>query len=126
MNILKPALLASILLLSGAAFASVTPEGNRHIDVATLLLRKARDMLVTPLPTPRRKAMGTSTGDEQVAWLTDDLKGKGASTPVVVVAHIPLWTVYADWGWARRIRPAHSLFSSGSARSPCSTAISIN
>jgi hypothetical protein len=41
MNILKPALLASILLLSGAAFASVTPEGNRHIDVATLLLRKA-------------------------------------------------------------------------------------
>ena len=67
-----------------------------------------------------------SLGDEQIAWLTDDLKGKGASTPVVVVAHIPLWTVYADWGWARRIRPAHSLFSSGSARSPCSTAISIN
>ncbi|TPV97638.1 MAG: 3',5'-cyclic adenosine monophosphate phosphodiesterase CpdA [Beijerinckiaceae bacterium] len=40
-----------------------------------------------------------SLGDEQIAWLTDDLKGKGASTPVVVVAHIPLWTVYADWGW---------------------------
>ena len=62
MNILKPALLASILLLSGAAFASVTPrqptyrrcylaspegkghvgdtasyaapEGNGHVDVA--------------------------------------------------------------------------------------------
>jgi|GEM_PF-3797816 hypothetical protein len=64
MNILKPALLASILLLSGAAFASVTPEGNRHIDVATLLLRKAMDMLVTPLPTPRRKAMGTSTSHD--------------------------------------------------------------
>jgi Icc protein len=40
-----------------------------------------------------------SLGDEQIAWLTDDLKGKGVSTPVVVFAHIPLWTVYADWGW---------------------------
>ncbi len=39
-----------------------------------------------------------SLGNEQIAWLPDDLKGKGASTPVVVVAHIPLWTVYADWG----------------------------
>jgi hypothetical protein len=29
----------------------------------------------------------------------DDLKGKPTSTPVVVFAHIPLWTVYADWGW---------------------------
>ena len=40
-----------------------------------------------------------SLGDEQLAWLADDLKGKPASTPVVVFAHIPLWTVYADWGW---------------------------
>ena len=29
----------------------------------------------------------------------DDLKGKSDSTPIVVFAHIPLWTVYADWGW---------------------------
>ena len=35
MNILKPALLASTVLLSGVAFASVAPEGNRHIDVPT-------------------------------------------------------------------------------------------
>jgi 3',5'-cyclic AMP phosphodiesterase CpdA len=40
-----------------------------------------------------------SLGDEQLAWLADDLKGKPTSTPVVVFAHIPLWTVYADWGW---------------------------
>jgi len=38
-------------------------------------------------------------GPEQLAWLADDLKGKSASTPIVVFAHIPLWTVYADWGW---------------------------
>lgn len=43
-------------------------------------------------------AMG-HLGAEQLAWLAADLKGKSASTPIVVFAHIPLWTVYADWGW---------------------------
>jgi len=38
-------------------------------------------------------------GGDQLAWLADDLKDKSASTPIVVFAHIPLWTVYADWGW---------------------------
>ena len=38
-------------------------------------------------------------GADQLAWLADDLKDKSSSTPIVVFAHIPLWTVYADWGW---------------------------
>jgi len=38
-------------------------------------------------------------GSDQLAWLADDLKGKANSTAIVVFAHIPLWTVYADWGW---------------------------
>jgi 3',5'-cyclic AMP phosphodiesterase CpdA len=38
-------------------------------------------------------------GAEQFAWLADDLKDKSDSTPIVVFAHIPLWTVYAEWGW---------------------------
>jgi 3',5'-cyclic-AMP phosphodiesterase len=38
-------------------------------------------------------------GPEQLAWLKDDLSGKSSSTPVVVFAHLPLWTVYQDWGW---------------------------
>jgi hypothetical protein len=38
-------------------------------------------------------------GDEQLAWLEGDLKGVSASTPIVVFAHIPLWTVYEPWGW---------------------------
>jgi 3',5'-cyclic AMP phosphodiesterase CpdA len=38
-------------------------------------------------------------GADQLAWLADDLKDKSASTPIVVFAHIPLWTVYPDWGW---------------------------
>ena len=38
-------------------------------------------------------------GHEQLEWLERDLAGKTASTPIVVFAHIPLWTVYAPWGW---------------------------
>jgi 3',5'-cyclic AMP phosphodiesterase CpdA len=38
-------------------------------------------------------------GAEQLAWLEADLKGQPASRPVVVFAHIPLWSVYPDWGW---------------------------
>jgi 3',5'-cyclic AMP phosphodiesterase CpdA len=38
-------------------------------------------------------------GAAQLAWLADDLKDKSSSTPIVVFAHIPLWTVYAEWGW---------------------------
>jgi 3',5'-cyclic-AMP phosphodiesterase len=38
-------------------------------------------------------------GPEQLAWLADNLKGKSASTPIVVFAHVPLWTIAADWGW---------------------------
>jgi hypothetical protein len=38
-------------------------------------------------------------GTEQLDWLKADLQGRSSSTPIVVFAHIPLWTVYADWGW---------------------------
>ena len=41
-------------------------------------------------------------GDTQLAWLQDDLKGRSASTPIVVFAHIPLWAVYPEWGWGTR------------------------
>jgi len=38
-------------------------------------------------------------GHEQLEWLEDDLRAVKQSTPVVVFAHIPLWTVYPQWGW---------------------------
>ncbi len=40
-----------------------------------------------------------SLGHEQLEWLEDDLKGRSSSTPIVLFAHIPLWTVYPEWGW---------------------------
>ncbi len=38
-------------------------------------------------------------GSEQLRWLERDLKPLKSSTPVVVFAHIPLWTIYPQWGW---------------------------
>jgi len=38
-------------------------------------------------------------GDEQLAWARADLKGRSSSTPIVVFAHMPLWTIYEPWGW---------------------------
>jgi 3',5'-cyclic AMP phosphodiesterase CpdA len=38
-------------------------------------------------------------GDDQIAWLANDLKGRSASQPIVVFAHMPLWTIYEPWGW---------------------------
>ena len=38
-------------------------------------------------------------GEVQLAWLEGDLKGRSASQPIVVFAHIPLWLVYEQWGW---------------------------
>jgi 3',5'-cyclic-AMP phosphodiesterase len=40
-----------------------------------------------------------SLGAEQLEWLEKDVKHLKTSTPVVVFAHIPLWTIYPDWGW---------------------------
>jgi 3',5'-cyclic AMP phosphodiesterase CpdA len=46
------------------------------------------------------KAGGLGTlGEAQLAWATADLRGRSASTPIVVFAHMPLWTIYEPWGW---------------------------
>ena len=46
------------------------------------------------------KAGGLGTlGGEQLAWVEADLKGRSSSTPIVVFAHMPLWTIYEPWGW---------------------------
>ncbi len=38
-------------------------------------------------------------GDDQLAWLKRDLAAQSAETPIVVFAHMPLWSLYPNWGW---------------------------
>jgi predicted phosphodiesterase len=43
-----------------------------------------------------------AVGDEQIAWLKDDLAKVDAARPIVVFAHRPLFDLYPDWDWATR------------------------
>src|SRR5437667_496014 len=40
-----------------------------------------------------------SLGATQIDWLRKDVSGLSSSTPMVLFAHVPLWTVYPEWGW---------------------------
>jgi Icc protein len=41
-------------------------------------------------------------GAEQLAWLEKDVKPLSSSAPIVVFAHVPLWSVYPQWGWGTK------------------------
>ncbi len=69
----------------GAGWYSFDQSGVHFIGLVNVVNLKAGGM--------------GNLGDEQLAWLADDLKGKSNSTPIVVFAHIPLWTVAPEWGW---------------------------
>ena len=38
-------------------------------------------------------------GKDQLEFVEGDVKHLKSSTPIVVFAHIPLWSVYPEWGW---------------------------
>jgi 3',5'-cyclic-AMP phosphodiesterase len=40
-----------------------------------------------------------SLGNDQLEWLKKDVANLKSSTPIVVFAHIPLWSIYPQWGW---------------------------
>jgi len=40
-----------------------------------------------------------SLGGEQLEWMEKNVKHLKSSTPIVVFAHIPLWSIYPEWGW---------------------------
>jgi Icc protein len=38
-------------------------------------------------------------GQDQLDWLKKDVESLGSSTPIVVYAHVPLWSIFPKWGW---------------------------
>ena len=66
-------------------YYSFEQNGVRFIGLSNVLNFRAKTL--------------SAFGDEQLAWLANDLKGVSHSTPIVVMAHIPMWTVYEPWGW---------------------------
>lgn len=69
----------------GAGWYSFDQEGVHFIGLVNVVDLKAGGL--------------GNLGHDQLEWLEADLKGRSTSTPIVVFAHIPLWTVFQDWGW---------------------------
>jgi 3',5'-cyclic-AMP phosphodiesterase len=69
----------------GAGWYSFDQNGVHFIGLVNVLNLKAGGL--------------GNIGEEQLKWLEADLAGKSKSQPIVVFAHVPLWTVYPEWGW---------------------------
>ncbi len=86
-----------VLVDDGAAFFErFTPKGPRGYyswdqqGVHFVALNNVQDL----------KAGGLGNlGADQLKWLEQDLASRTASQPIVVMAHVPLWTVSQEWGW---------------------------
>jgi hypothetical protein len=82
----------------GKAFLARFGKGTRGAGWYSFDHRGVHFVALVNVADLKPGGMG-NLGREQLAWLARDLAGRPSSTPIVVFAHIPLWTVYADWGW---------------------------
>jgi hypothetical protein len=82
----------------GKAFLNRFGKGSRGAGWYSFDHRGVHFVALVNVADLKPGGMG-NLGAEQLAWFKTDLAGRSSSTPIVVFAHIPLWTVYADWGW---------------------------
>jgi hypothetical protein len=82
----------------GKAFLNRFGKGSRGAGWYSFDHRGVHFVALVNVADLKPGGMG-NLGPEQLKWLKEDLAGRSSSTPIVVFAHIPLWTVYADWGW---------------------------
>jgi len=78
----------------GAGWYSFDANGVHFMGLVNVATG-GRFMGYVDVDNPGGKAGGLGMlGDAQLEWIEDDLKGRSASTPLVVFAHMPLWSVY--------------------------------
>src|SRR5438046_1500057 len=82
----------------GKAFLNRFGKGSKGAGWYSFDYRGVHFVALVNVADLKPGGMG-NLGPEQLTWLKADLAGRSSSTPIVVFAHIPLWTVYADWGW---------------------------
>jgi Icc protein len=69
----------------GSGWYSLDQKGVHFIGLVNVMNLKAGGM--------------GSLGTEQLEWMENDVKHLSKSTPIVVFAHMPLWSIYPEWGW---------------------------
>ncbi|MGA3066004.1 MAG: metallophosphoesterase [Tepidisphaeraceae bacterium] len=85
---------------NGVQFLSRFGKGTRGIGYQSFDLKGVHFIgLVNVANLSNGKTTLGELGDEQLEWLENDVADLKSSTPIVVFAHVPLWTVYEQWGW---------------------------
>jgi 3',5'-cyclic-AMP phosphodiesterase len=87
-----------ILNDDGAQFRERFAKGSRGAGWYSFDQKGAHFIALVNVQNLKAGGLG-SLGQEQLEWLADDVKHLSKSTPIVVFAHIPLWSVYPEWGW---------------------------
>ena len=82
----------------GTAFLGRVGKGSKGAGWYSFDHRGVHFVALVNVADLKPGGMG-NLGAEQLKWLEADLAARHSSTPIVVFAHIPLWTVYAEWGW---------------------------
>ena len=70
---------------NGAGWYSFDKKGVHFIGLVNVLNLKAGGLGML--------------GPDQLQWMKADVGHLKHSTPIVVFAHMPLWSVYPEWGW---------------------------
>ena len=99
-------------LSKGLGFSKEDRDTNiRRIAFVANLLSRNGVPVITAAISPYREIRDEARkkmGDRFIEVYTQaplevceerDVKGLSSSTPIVVFAHIPLWSVYPEWGW---------------------------
>ena len=82
----------------GKAFLSRFGKGSQGAGWYSFDHRGVHFVALVNVANLKPGGMG-NLGAQQLDWLRSDLAARSSSIPIVVFAHIPLWTVYAEWGW---------------------------
>lgn len=83
---------------NGAQFRERFAKGSQGAGWYSFEKRGVHFIALVNVMDLKAGGMG-NLGQEQLDWLEKDVKHLSKSTPVVVFAHIPLWSVYPEWGW---------------------------
>jgi hypothetical protein len=73
-------------------------KGTRGLGWRSFDHRGVRFVALVNVANLKPGGLGT-LGREQLDWLKKDLEGCPDDTPIVLYAHVPLWSVYPEWGW---------------------------
>ena len=87
-----------ILNDDGAQYRERFAKGSRGAGWYSFDHRGAHFIALVNVQSLKAGGLG-SLGPEQLVWLANDVKNLSKSTSIVVFAHIPLWSVYPEWGW---------------------------